>query len=67
MAEVFEEFVGKEVCIGVPHRYENRLFFLTGVVLTVKSNFLILRIKDGIKQIPFDDIVEIRLKQGDDQ
>jgi len=59
--EYCEPFLGKIVNIGIPHHYLDRLFFITGEVIEVNDNYLILRKKDGIQQIELRDIIEINL------
>jgi hypothetical protein len=59
--EYCEPFLGKIVNIGMPHYHQDRLFFVTGELLEVNDNHLILRKKDGIKQIELKDIIEISL------
>ncbi len=61
MKEYCEPFLGKIVNIGIPHHYLDRLFFITGEVIEVNDNYLILRKKDGIQQIELRDIIEINL------
>lgn len=63
--EYCEPFLDKIVNIGVPHHYEDRLFFITGKLLEVNDDHLILRKKDGIVQIQLKDIIEIILNQED--
>ena len=63
--EVYKDFLNKVVDIGIPHLYlEGRLFFITGTVIDVKDGFLTLKIKDGIRKIPFSDIIEIKVSEG---
>jgi len=59
--EYCEPFLGKIVNIGVPHHYLDRLFFVTGELLEVNDDHLILRKKDGVRQIELTDIIEISL------
>ncbi|GAG16106.1 unnamed protein product [marine sediment metagenome] len=63
--EYCEPFLDKIVNIGVPHHYLDRLFFITGKLLEVNDDHLILRKKDGIQQIQLKDIIEISLNQED--
>ena len=56
-----EPFLGKIVNIGTPHHYLDRLFFVTGALLEVNDDYLILRKKDSIRQIELKDIIEISL------
>lgn len=59
--EYYKPFLGKIVNIGIPHHYLDRLFFVTGEVLEVNDDYLILRKRDGIRQIELSDIIEISL------
>ena len=61
MKKYCEPFLGKVVNIGMPHHYLDRLFFITGELIDLNDDNLIIRKKDGIKQIPLKDIVEISL------
>ena len=66
MNEVYKEFLNKKVDVGIPHLYkEGKLFFLTGFVFDVKDGALFLKIKDGFRKIPFDDIIEIRPSESE--
>ena len=60
--EYCEPFLGKIVNISVPHYYLDRLFFITGKVLQVNDEHLVIQLKDGVKQIQLDEIIEIKLK-----
>lgn len=59
MKEYIEDFLGETINVGIPHLYEDRLFYYTGELLEVTFDCLILRKKDGLKQIQLKDIVEI--------
>jgi ferredoxin-fold anticodon binding domain-containing protein len=61
--EYIEDFLGKIVDVGIPHLYENRLFYHTGELLELTDDFLILKKKDGIKQLQLRDIAEINLNK----
>lgn len=65
--EVYKDFLNQAVDIGIPHLYrEGKLFFISGIVIDIEGDFLVLKIKDGIRRIPFGDIVEIRGSRGAD-
>jgi len=59
--ERFEVFRGKFVDIGIPN-YQNphRLFMMHGKVIEIDETYITLRIKDGFRKIPFNDVIEIR-------
>jgi len=60
--DTYNDFLGQVVNVGIPHyTVEHRLFFITGLVTGVKDGFLILKIKNGIRKIPFSDIMEISI------
>ncbi len=59
--EYCELFLNKNVNIGTPHLYLDRLFFHTGKIVEIKESSLTLQKKDGIKNINFEDIEEIKL------
>ena len=61
--EYCEPFLDKIVNIGVPHHYLDRLFFVTGELLEINNDFLIIRKKDGVQQIELKDIIEISLNR----
>ncbi len=61
--EYCEPFLGKIVNIGIPHHYLDRLFFVTGKLLEVSDDYLIVRKKDGVQQIELRDIIEISLSK----
>ena len=62
--DFYKEFLGEIVNIGIPHYYKkNRLFYLTGLVINNKDDFLTLKIKDGMRKIPFTDIIEISINK----
>ena len=56
-----EPFLGKIVDIGIPHKYLDRLFFITGELIDLKEDYLIIKKKDGVRQIQLKDIIEISL------
>jgi len=60
--EYCEPFLGEIVNIGIPHRYLDRLFFVTGKLIEINDSNLIIKMKNGIKQIDLKDIVEINIK-----
>jgi ferredoxin-fold anticodon binding domain-containing protein len=62
--EYIEGFLGKIIDVGIPHLYEERLFYYTGELLELTDEYLILKKKDGIKQIQLKNIVEINLHKG---
>jgi ferredoxin-fold anticodon binding domain-containing protein len=62
--EYLEDFLGKIIDVGIPHLYEERLFYYTGELLELTDEYLILKKKDGIKQIQLKNIVEINLHKG---
>jgi len=64
--KLYEKFLGNTVNIGIPHLYQKRkLFYLTGLVIDIEGDFLVLKIKNGLRKIPFDDIMEIQLNLED--
>ena len=60
-----EDFLGKIIDVGIPHLYEERLFYFTGELLELTDEYLILKNNQGIKQIQLKSIVEISLHKGD--
>ena len=65
MIDYYKDFLNKAVDIGIPHLYqEGRLFFISGIVIDIESDFLILKIKDGIRKISLSDIREIKEING---
>jgi hypothetical protein len=63
LKDLYGDFILEIVNIGIPHYTEkNRLFYLTGLVIEIDSDFLTLKRNDGLKKIPFCDILEIRRK-----
>ncbi len=64
----YNDFLGKIVNIGVPHFHkEHRLFFITGLVTDVEDGFITLEIKEGIRRVPFSDIIEITRRDNNDR
>jgi len=63
---MFEEFLNKRVNIGVPNFLRpTRLFFITGDVLSVSEGYITLKIKDGLRKIPYSDVIQIIIsKEG---
>ncbi len=53
-------FIGQEVSVGVPHKYEPRPFYFYGVAKEVTDDYLTLSYPGGVRQIPLSDIIEIR-------
>jgi hypothetical protein len=65
---LFEQYRGKLVNVGIPNFVrKDRLFFITGVVLSVDEKYITLKIKDGLRKIPFQDIIEISIKKSSDR
>ena len=63
LEEKFFNFKGKKVDVGLQHFFEPRLFFYSGKLLDIIDGFLILEMKNGIKKIHVNDVIEIRSKQ----
>ena len=64
---LYGNFLGKTVNVGIPNFVrKDRLFFVTGVVLDISDNFLTLKIKDGVRKIPINDVREISINQEED-
>lgn len=62
MNELYADFLGKMVDVGIPNYNEiGRLFFFTGVILEISDEYIILKIKDGIRKIPVADIIALSL------
>lgn len=58
------EFLHKTIDIGIPRFEDNdRLFYYTGVLTEVTQEYIKLKLWDGIKQIPINDVIEIRLSR----
>jgi len=60
-----EPYLGRNCDIGVPHKFQDRLFFYSGIILELTEDSLILQMKDGIKVFDYRDIIEISLHKGD--
>jgi len=61
---VFSKFLGKKVDLGIPnYNRSDRLFWLTGRLIEVDNDFLILKINNGVRKIPIDDVREISLSR----
>jgi hypothetical protein len=64
-ASLYEPYIGKFVEIGIPNYMDpNRLFIIPGTVLSVDDGYILLKIKDGFRKIPYDDVREIREKRS---
>ena len=48
------------VDVGTKHLFLDRPFFLKGIVLEITDQYLKLKLSDGYKIIPLEDIIEIR-------
>ena len=63
--EMYKGFLNKAVDVGIPHIFEQgKLFFIKGIVIDVRDDFLVLKITDGIRKIPFADVIEIKVTEG---
>ena len=61
---LYEQYLKKTVNVGIPNYiHKDRLFFITGFVLDLDENYVILKIKDGMRKIPYSDIIEISVKK----
>jgi len=60
-----QQFLGRRVDIGIPS-FENsrKTFFITGTVLSVEEDYLLLETYKGIRRINFADIIEIQHETG---
>lgn len=64
---MYNEFLNENVNVGIPNfTRPNRLFFITGTVIEIDESYLTLRIKDGIRRIPFSDVIQISLSKERD-
>jgi len=62
---MYEKFLGKHVDIGIPNFvHPNRLFLISGVVISVERGFVTLKIRDGYRKIPYQDVIQIREGEG---
>ena len=54
-------FNGEYIDVGTPHYgIDNRLFFQKGILEEILDDCIKLKFKNGIKIIPFNQILEIR-------
>lgn len=67
VTDMYEDFLNKRVNIGIPNFViPGRLFFITGDVLSVSDGYITLKIKDGLRKIPYSDVIQISLsKEGE--
>ena len=63
-AEECREFLHTLVAIGVPHQTEARPFYYYGILLEVTEEYAKIRMENGYKAIPLDEILEIYMTQG---
>lgn len=61
--ETYVKFLGELVEIGIPHWSEPRPFYITGTVVEVNEEYLVLDYCKGARQIKFLDIVDIHIKE----
>ena len=62
----FEIFLGKTVSVGLQHEIiTNRLFFYNGVLTELSDDTLTLRMSNGFKIIPLDQVMDIHLDRRD--
>ena len=66
--ELYKGFLNKYVDIGIPHDFlEHRLFYMSGEVIDINDNLLVLQGKKGIRKIFLSDIIEIKeIRRGND-
>ena len=58
------EFLHKLIDVGVPNfQNHDHLFFYTGIETEVTEDEIKLKLSDGLKIIPIEKIVEIRLSR----
>jgi hypothetical protein len=58
------EFLHTLVAIGVPHQTEARPFYFYGLLLEVTEQYAKIRMENGYKVIPLDEILEIHETKG---
>ena len=59
-AEDCRAYLNKSVGIGLPHWVvPDKLFFYYGTIIEITDNFLLLKGKNGLKQIILQDINQI--------
>ena len=63
MRETYLKFLGKLVEIGLPHWSKPRPFYITGIVVEVNEDYLVLDYEKGARQVKFEDIVDICVKE----
>lgn len=54
------EFLNEYVDVGTPHMFLDRPFFIKGIVLEITEQYLKLKMSDGYKMLPLENIIEIR-------
>lgn len=63
---IYQDFLGKKVTIGIPHYHRaHRLFWITGLAQNVDEDFMTLLVKNGLKKIRLDSIIEISIENTD--
>lgn len=67
LKEVYKVFLGKNVNVGTPNFFDpKKLFLITGYVIAVSEEYLILRNQKSVKKIALIDIsvIEINVTGG---
>jgi hypothetical protein len=57
--EILQEFLNKDVIVGVPHPFEDRPFYFYGLLIDVNITSITLKTRGGYKQLDLEEIIEI--------
>jgi len=60
----FKKYIGKHVTVSTPYfSNKHRLCFITGVVLEVKNNHMLIKYnRNSLRRIALSDIINIRVE-----
>jgi hypothetical protein len=61
LKEIYGGYLGKIANIGIPHKFNfDQIFFLTGTVIEVNENFLLIQTKKELHRVNLSEIITIK-------
>ena len=62
--EIYRQHEGKTVDVGIPHyNNPNKLFFITGKLIEVNDQYILLETSKGIRRLSLVDILQFEPKE----
>jgi len=59
-----KEFLFRRVGVGLPHLSDStKIFYYYGTLLSVTTEYVKIKMRNGYKQIPLEEIIEIKLAE----